>query len=94
MPIDSLKKYGLRGYTAKLGETGVSSKIVGSTSFGWGLCMKPTEKMACTIQQDLPGMSKADIEYKNNKCEIKDGWYQKRCEEIDGYWLNNQCYVR
>ena len=94
--FDSLAKYGFSGYKAKVEKTGSEYTFSGKGSFGWGVCMKPTEKQSCYIQQGLPNMSSSDAEWKptNNQCYLHTSWYSKRCVEIGGYWDNSQCYIK
>lgn len=89
-----LKQTGFGGYEAKVENTGVTLKKSGSKSFGWGVCMKPTESQLCKMQLDLPKMTDSDVKFENGKCVIKSGWYNKRCSEIGGYWSGGRCYVK
>lgn len=92
-----LKQYGIGGYTVRNENTNLELKIGGSRTIGWGVCMKPTQRQICAMQQALPKMEEKYIQYnpKNKTCEIKDEqWYKIRCQQIDGYWSGQRCYVR
>lgn len=93
-----LKQYGVAGYTVKNDANKLTLSIPGDQrSVGWGVCMKPTQKQICAMQQGLPKMSEKYIKYNSSskKCEIKqEDWYKVRCNQIDGYWSGQRCYVR
>jgi len=95
--LNYLTKYGFGGYKATIESNGITLNKSGTKSFGWGVCMKPTESQLCAMQQNLPNMSKDYIAFNSStgKCEIKkDDWYKIRCKELGGYWSGRQCYVR
>ncbi len=95
--LNYLLQYGFSGHNAKIEANGINLKNTGTPSFGWGVCMKPTESQLCSMQQNLPNMSKDYIAFNpsTGKCEIKkDDWYKIRCKELGGYWSGRQCYVR
>jgi len=93
--LSVLTQSGLRGHIVKLESSGVELRENGNiSSFGWGLCMKPTDRQACQMQQNLPTMTENDIKWTGSKCDIKTTWYQKRCESIGGYYQGQRCYVK
>ena len=93
--LSVLTQSGLRGHIVKLESSGVELRENSNkSSFGWGLCMKPTDRQACQMQQNLPKMTENDIKWTGSKCDIKTTWYQKRCESIGGYYQGQRCYVR
>ena len=90
--LQSLINTGVHGYEVHT-TAGRVLKNSEPTSFGWGVCMMPTERQLCKMQIQLPGME-GTAEYKENKCVLTDDWYKKKCEGLDGYWTGSVCYIK
>lgn len=88
--LSFLKKTGFSGHKARVDKNGVTLNESGDGSFGWGICMKPTDRQLCELQAGDNNLA----EYKNGKCKFKDAWYEDKCTELGGGWYNSTCYLK
>ena len=96
--LSELKKTGFQGYKVKIDETGVTLNIPVTTkkSFGWGICMKPSDHQLCNAQTKISGIEPEYATWNSSSqtCDLSDKWYEVRCKEIGGYWSSDQCYIK
>lgn len=89
--LQNLVKAGVSGYTLQLG--GAKLKEGDSYSFGWGICMMPSEAQLCRIQGQLPGMA-STVEFRDGQCVLKSDWFNQKCKMLGGYMSGNNCWFR
>ena len=60
----------------------------------WGYCLRNTIKTSCEEQDaNTGGKGYAKYDAKSDKCIFTDDWYKVKCESINGYWDNGNCFV-
>ena len=61
----------------------------GIRTIEFGYCYENSERMACiNYGDDLASWNAA-----TQQCTFTDEWYEMKCDELDGYYENNTCYV-
>ena len=60
----------------------------------WGYCLKNTIKASCEEQDTATGgKGYAKYDSKTDKCIFTEDWYKEKCNSIDGYWDNGNCFI-
>ena len=60
----------------------------------WGFCLQNTVKASCEEQDAATGgKGYAKYDAKSDKCIFTEDWYKEKCNSIDGYWVNGNCFV-
>ena len=74
-------------------DTTKEDKTKGHDSANYGMCFENTVQTQC-MSQDSDTGGKGYAKYKDGKCFFEEQWYQYQCEQIGGYYVDKQCYIR
>lgn len=67
-------------------------KEVGHSSMEYGKCFENSVQLQCQWQDDATG-GNGYAKYENGKCVFTTEWYEYQCKQINGYYVDSQCYI-
>lgn len=92
LSVQALVNTGVSGY--ELNVRGDTKKVNSNErSLGWGVCMQPSVRQFCTMQNQMPDML-GTVVFENGECKLTQDWYKKKCQALGGYMSGDKCYIK
>ena len=92
LSVQALVNTGLTGYGLNV-RGDIKGADSNKRSLGWGVCMQPSVRQFCAIQNQMPDMSGTAV-FENGECKLTDDWYKNRCQDLGGYMSGDNCYIK